>query len=349
MLPTTTPGTRVDFRFEILATDISGRTHVLLDAAAVRRRGRQPGQGTTRSAARTTCRRPSRAARRRSAAPRSASHRSTPAVDKGDPNLPTQQHDVRAPAIRRLSRSTARTSIPRPPSAAVGIRPLQKLLGQPDAVADVAYPQVFKDHGFGEADASKNKGKLFLQLIDQPHKLEFGGSGRQERRARRARRAADGDPRAVEGHGAGRRAGAEARRPRRSGEDRAGARQGRRRRVQPDRLLLGRDDPRRRQALGHPRDRQGPRRSPRSRSSCRASFADRVEASFDWTTTIDTARPAEARHAAGRRRSRQPADDARRRDDPDRRCGERDLRGDGDARATSRSTSSASSSCGSTS
>lgn len=175
MLPTTTPGGSVDFRFEILATDIAGRTQcfsmplLFVDEvvnqdkdAEVRRAYNLPkteqrrtapfGGGTVRFAA------------------------FDPVADNGDPDLPTQRMTFAAGALTRHHFDRANFH-PETASASVGIRPLQKLLGQPDAVADVAYPQVFKDYGFGESDPSKNKGKLFLQLVGQPHKLEFGGSG----------------------------------------------------------------------------------------------------------------------------------------------------------------------------
>ena len=97
-----------------------------------------------------------------------------PGTDKGDPNLPTQRMTFAAGDLTSYHLDRANW-YPETGAASVGIRPLQKLLGQPDAVADVAYPQVYKDHGFGEADPSKNKGKLFLQLVEQPHTLAFGG------------------------------------------------------------------------------------------------------------------------------------------------------------------------------
>ncbi len=56
----------------------------------------------------------------------------------------------------------------------VGVRPLQKLLGKPDAVVDAAYPTVYKQHGFGEKDPAQNKGQLFLRLVGTPFALEFG-------------------------------------------------------------------------------------------------------------------------------------------------------------------------------
>jgi hypothetical protein len=53
---------------------------------------------------------------------------------------------------------------------------VQKLLNQPNAVVSVTYPEVYKQHRFGEQDASKNKGQLFLQLVDKVHDLQFGES-----------------------------------------------------------------------------------------------------------------------------------------------------------------------------
>jgi hypothetical protein len=91
--------------------------------------------------------------------------------DKGDPRLPTASMTFAAGDVRKL-RATQPNFYPETDAAQVGIKPVQKLLGQPNAVANVAYPSVFKDYGFSSAD---NRGGLFLHVIDQQQTLAFGG------------------------------------------------------------------------------------------------------------------------------------------------------------------------------
>ena len=63
---------------------------------------------------------------------------------------------------------------PETAEATVGVPALQKLLGRPEVI-DVTYPDEYKTHGFGEVSAGKNAGKVFLQVLAQPYRLEFGG------------------------------------------------------------------------------------------------------------------------------------------------------------------------------
>jgi hypothetical protein len=90
--------------------------------------------------------------------------------DKGDPRLPTATMTFAAGEVKKLG-ATRPNFYPETDAALVGIKPIQKLLGQPDAVVDVAYPGVFKKDGF----AGKNRGGLFLKVIDHEHTLAFGG------------------------------------------------------------------------------------------------------------------------------------------------------------------------------
>ena len=92
--------------------------------------------------------------------------------DKGDPLLPTATMTFAAGKVKKLG-VTRPNFYPETDAAHVGIKPIQKLLGQPGAVVDVAYPSVFKEDGF----AGKNRGGLFLHLIDHEHTLAFGGGG----------------------------------------------------------------------------------------------------------------------------------------------------------------------------
>ncbi len=95
-------------------------------------------------------------------------------ADKGDPRLPTER--ITLGAGERVAGPTKPKFYPEVASARVGVPALRKLMGQSDALVDVVYPDVFKKFGFGETDASKNKGRVFLHL-ENPHPLAFGGGG----------------------------------------------------------------------------------------------------------------------------------------------------------------------------
>lgn len=101
------------------------------------------------------------------------------AADQGDPRLPTDRMTFAAGEVGAGLAVTEPHVYPETAEATVGIPPLQKLLGRPNAVVDVAYPQVYKDHGFGESAPGENAGQLFLQLVNQVHRLEFGGGQNQ--------------------------------------------------------------------------------------------------------------------------------------------------------------------------
>lgn len=94
-----------------------------------------------------------------------------PTLD-GDPRLPTR--DLRFTAGDLTSHfALAPNFYPEIELATVGIPPLQKLLGQAGAVVPVTYPQVYKDHGFGEQTPGANQGQVFLQLTGQVYDLGF--------------------------------------------------------------------------------------------------------------------------------------------------------------------------------
>src|SRR4030095_8670031 len=99
------------------------------------------------------------------------------AGEKGDPRLPTANMTFAAGKLKNgIHYPLAPNFYPEVARAEVGIRPVQKLLNQPNAVVAVAYPDVYKQHRFGESDASKNKGKIFLKLDGAVHELQFGES-----------------------------------------------------------------------------------------------------------------------------------------------------------------------------
>ena len=175
MLPGPGGSAARDFLFDVAVTDIAGRRSTFSMPLALRRRGRQRTRRTRRFASPTTA---SNASRRTGNlgssticfAPYSDS-------DKGDPRLPTSSMTFAAGSLKTgVHFPLAPNFYPEVARADVGIRAVQKLLNQPNAIVSVTYPDVYKRHRFGEADATKNKGKLFLQLVGQVHDLEFGES-----------------------------------------------------------------------------------------------------------------------------------------------------------------------------
>lgn len=94
---------------------------------------------------------------------------------KGDTNLPTGAMVFTAGDPTAVSMIKP-NYFPEMARAHLGIPPLQKLLGQPNATADVAYPTVYRDHGF---DPAQNAGEVFLQLVNSAYALTFGGGGSQ--------------------------------------------------------------------------------------------------------------------------------------------------------------------------
>jgi hypothetical protein len=93
---------------------------------------------------------------------------------KGDPRLPAASITFDAGDVKSRSRFHA-NFYPEIETAEVGIRAVQRLLGRPNAIAQVRYPDVFRDHAF---DVAANKGEVFLQTIAD-YALEFGGNPNQ--------------------------------------------------------------------------------------------------------------------------------------------------------------------------
>ena len=92
---------------------------------------------------------------------------------EGDPRLPTAEMTFDAAAVAGISKLRPQF-YPETESAKVGIRAVQKLLGQSNAVIGVKYPDVYKQSGFG----GPNPGELFLQALTD-YTLEFGGGAGQ--------------------------------------------------------------------------------------------------------------------------------------------------------------------------
>ena len=90
--------------------------------------------------------------------------------DKGDPNLPTATVTFRAGDFKPSTPAIKPNFHPEVDLAECGIKPIQKLLGQPSFIAEVTYPEFYKTDGLGGA----NVGQVFLKLT-KAKKLTFGG------------------------------------------------------------------------------------------------------------------------------------------------------------------------------
>ena len=88
---------------------------------------------------------------------------------KGDPRLPTSSITFDAGKVISQSRFHA-NFYPEIDTAQVGIRAVQRLLGQPQAVVPVRYPDEYRKNAF----AGANKGEGFLETVTD-YALEFGG------------------------------------------------------------------------------------------------------------------------------------------------------------------------------
>lgn len=91
------------------------------------------------------------------------------AGDKGDSRLPTVDITLR---VGNVVNSTLPRFYPEIESAHVGVKVFQKLLGQPNFIAQVTYPDVYRDHAY---DGGGNPGQLFLQLVNSKP-LAFGSA-----------------------------------------------------------------------------------------------------------------------------------------------------------------------------
>jgi hypothetical protein len=89
--------------------------------------------------------------------------------DKGDPNLPSESITFRAGDV---SGSVKPRFYPEIEVATVGVKPIQKLLSQPNFLVEVEYPKFYKESGFSP---STNAGQVYLQLT-KAIPLTFGGA-----------------------------------------------------------------------------------------------------------------------------------------------------------------------------
>ncbi|HEX8159631.1 MAG TPA: hypothetical protein VF526_19795 [Solirubrobacteraceae bacterium] len=171
----------IDFRFDILATDRSGnRVPFSIPLLFMDEKSNRDHASDLQNIYNDEANEP-----RRTADLRGASVCYVPPGGdsaKGDPRLPTGRMVFRAGRLAPLKvlHAFAPNFYPETELASVGIRPIQKLLGQPNAVVEVTYPEVYKNSGFdlpankGETEP-ENKGQLFLQVVDKALPLAFGG------------------------------------------------------------------------------------------------------------------------------------------------------------------------------
>ena len=148
-----------DVPFEIRATDIAGQTATfampLLFVGKIAEINAV--EGSCRCVQRrTACREAQRLARRRV-----VSYAPSDPSDKGDPRLPTRasrsgRHALKTPGETELLSGNR--------VAEVGIKPIQKLLSQPNFFAEVTYPDFYKTRGF---TTDKNKGRSFSSSRDR--------------------------------------------------------------------------------------------------------------------------------------------------------------------------------------
>ena len=158
------PTKLVDVPFEIVATDIAGlTTRFSMPLLFVGKLAEAKSPDVSKSYSGAPA-----ARRRTSIGGAIVTYAPSDPADKGDPKLPTQTITFRAAALTKgLPRVYPEIDV-----ALVGIKPIQKLLGMPDYLAEVAYPEFYKTSGF---EPTKNAGQIFLKLT-KTKELRFGGS-----------------------------------------------------------------------------------------------------------------------------------------------------------------------------
>jgi hypothetical protein len=170
--PMVPPGatTPTDFRFEIAATDLAGNrvtfSMPLLFVGKLADADRSVELRKSYNAA------PADPKRRTSLGGAAVSFAPSSPTDKGDPKLPTKTITFR---VGDLTPKGKPNLYPEIELAEVGIKPIQKLLSQPNFVTEVAYPDFYIASGF---NAPANAGQVFLKLTSAK-RLTFGGAGPQ--------------------------------------------------------------------------------------------------------------------------------------------------------------------------
>jgi len=160
-----------DFRFELAATDVCGNRFTF--SMPLLFIGDEANQNNSALTEILTEYDATPSTPRRTAVVGGATVGFTPKAPgaKGDPNLPTASISFTASFTNR-SIFEAKWD-PHFDKAQVGIRQIQRLLGQTTSV-EVGYPKAYRDGGFGSA----NPGEVFLALTT-PHNLAFGGGANE--------------------------------------------------------------------------------------------------------------------------------------------------------------------------
>jgi hypothetical protein len=162
MVPGNNSSGMADVQFQIAATDIGGNRLTFAMPLLFVGKPANDHARTDAKAVLIQAYNATPAGQRRRAPIGGASVKYAPAspADKGDPTLPTSDITFRA----------GMTVAPADPNfypevdlATVGIKPVQKLLAQPGFRTEVAYPDFYAQHGF---DPANNAGEVFLQLTN---------------------------------------------------------------------------------------------------------------------------------------------------------------------------------------
>ncbi len=165
MVPSTSTNVLADFSFRIDATDIAGERVsfamplLFVGKLADDRVAEQVKSGYNK---------PSEATRRQTCLSGAAiTYAPDDPADPGATRLPTNRLEFRAGTLRRNARPAFYPEIDR---AGVGVKPIQRMLAQPGFIAEVTFPDVFKEDGFAPG---ANAGAMFLQLVNS-RPLPFG-------------------------------------------------------------------------------------------------------------------------------------------------------------------------------
>ena len=172
MVPAPGTGAMVDVKFELGFTGLAGnRTTVAMPLLFV---GKPADDSAAHSAAVKKAYNATAALPRRRAAFGGASVAFAPRDPSAvfDPQLPTESITFRAGDFISMRHPNVHPEVD---VARAGVKPIQKLLAQPDYVVELTYPAFYRNAGF-----AGNAGQVFLQLTrSQP--LAFGGAPDQAR------------------------------------------------------------------------------------------------------------------------------------------------------------------------
>ncbi|MEX3858198.1 hypothetical protein AB3X94_29840 [Paraburkholderia sp. BR10923] len=170
MVPTSDPNNPADVMFDIAATDLVGnRVTFSMPLMFVGDPANQNTNTTSNLIAAYNAAQPEPKLRTSLGGSVVAYAPGTDA-DKGDTKLPTADITLHAGPVT-VHDNTNPNFYPQIYRANVGIKPVQKLLGKPGFISEVTYPKFYSENGF---DATANAGQVFLQFTSS-QALNFGG------------------------------------------------------------------------------------------------------------------------------------------------------------------------------